>query len=250
MLFIEKQLEELRRIDYPVTRESDFDDFWNGNIAKVAAHDSHPEMKYLKDYPVENIRIYDVRVHGLDETPVHAWVLIPAKASPKNKVPAAVAFHGGNGSRGKYPFGWLYLAAAGFAVIVPEFRLQGGETRSNTPMKCCIGRSFATCNIDQEKENYYFNHVFTDQMLMVKFAMSLEEVDASRVAVVGASQGGGTSLLLAGLMPEIALCLAAVPSYTCWERRIFTRTACAGDIAKYLETYPEHTEKTFRLMSY
>ena len=113
MLFIEKQLEELRRIDDPVTRESDFDDFWNGNIAKVAAHDSHPEMKYLKDYPVENIRIYDVRVHGLDETPVHAWVLIPAKASPKNKVPAAVAFHGGNGSRGKYPFGWLYLAAAG-----------------------------------------------------------------------------------------------------------------------------------------
>ena len=96
MLFIEKQLEELRRIDDPVTRESDFDDFWNGNIAKVAAHDSHPEMKYLKDYPVENIRIYDVRVHGLDETPVHAWVLIPAKASPKNKVPAAVAFHGGN----------------------------------------------------------------------------------------------------------------------------------------------------------
>ena len=60
MLFIEKQLEELRRIDDPVTRESNFDDFWNGNIAKVAAHDSHPEMKYLKDYPVENIRIYDV----------------------------------------------------------------------------------------------------------------------------------------------------------------------------------------------
>lgn len=249
MFFVEKQLEKLRRIDYPVTRGDDFNDFWDGNKAKVAAYDSRPKMKSLDNYPIKNLRIYDAVVHGLDGTPVRAWVWIPAWASTKNKAPAAVVFHGGGRSRGN-PLSQLGLAAAGFVVIAPDFRCQGGETRSNTPITSCVGKSFATGNIDQDKENYYFNHAFTDQMLMVKFAMSLEEVDASRVAVAGASQGGGTSLIMAALIPEIALCLAAAPSYVCWERRIFTRTACAADIAKYIEAYPERAVRTFRLMSY
>ena len=251
MYFIEKQLEELRRFESPLTRAEDFDFFWEAASGKVMHHDFHAENRPAEHCPFPDFRIYDTRIYGLDGTPVHAWTLLPAFASRERRVPAVVLFHGGNGSRGKNPYTRLHFAAAGFAVIVSDFRLQGGATRSNTPIKYCAGKSFATGNLDQDKENYYFHHAFTDQMLMVRYAMSLEEVDASRVAVAGASQGGGTSLILAGLMKkEIALCIASVPSYTCWERRIFTRTACAAEIAKYLELHPERTEQIFRLMSY
>ena len=62
--------------------------------------------------------------------------------------------------------------------------------------------------------------------------------------------GDGTSLIMAALEPRIALCLPAVPSYCCWERRIFTRTASGGDIAKYIERFPEKLEQVHRVMSY
>jgi hypothetical protein len=63
----------------------------------------------------------------------------------------------------------------------------------------------------------YFYHVFTDQLLWVKTMFNLPFVDTKKVAVMGASQGGGTSLIMAALEPRIALCRPAVPSYCCWE---------------------------------
>jgi cephalosporin-C deacetylase len=252
MYFVEKQIQELEKTNYPLTREPDFDIFWQKALDRIAAHDVRPIVKLLPDYPLRHLRIYDVRVHGLDGTPVRAWLLMPEEASKTNKIPIAVYYHGGNGSRGIAPTHMLtypyYLA--GCAVLVSEFRLMGGLTKSATPMCPANGRSFITYNITEPPENYYLYHALTDQLLMVKFAMSLPEVNLAKVAVMGASGGGGTSLIMAGLEPKIALCLAGNPSFCCWERRVFTRTACAMEIARFIQLYPRESENVFRTLSY
>lgn len=249
MYFVKKQIEELEKLDYPLNREPDFDEFWRKAYAGVQAHDPAPVLSEVQNYTLNHVRIYDTVVHGLDGTPVAAWTLLPAEASPENPVPAMVHFHGGGCHRGD-PMGWLGPVLAGFAVILPEFRNQGGTTGSVTPLNRCIGNSFATLNLDQPPENYYYYHTFTDQLAVVKFAMELPEIDASRVAVVGASQGGGTSMIVAALNHDIAFCMPAVPSYCAWERRVFIRSACAWEIARYIERFPERCEQVFRTLSY
>ncbi len=250
MYFVEQQIEELKKIDYRINRQPDFDAFWEKAYGRVQAHDPAPKMKEVREYTLNHVKIYDTVVHGLDGTPVAAWLMLPAEASAANPVPGMVHFHGGSGNRGKNPLGWVAPVLAGYAVVLSEFRNQGGTTGSNTPLSRCVGKSFAVENLSSPPENNYFYHAFTDQLLMVKFLMSLPEVDGSRVAVVGASQGGGTSMIMAALNPEIAFCMPAVPSYCAWERRIFIRTACAEEIAKYIDMFPERCEEVFRTMSY
>lgn len=252
MTFVQKQLEEISNTSYPLTREADFDAFWKNASEKVEKHDPRLEMKEVKDSPYKYLKIYDLTQYALDGTPLKAWLYLPAEASETNKVPGAIFFHGGNGSRGDSPLGCSYYAACGFAVLQTEFRLQGGITSSNTPMQRGILKgSWATNNLHSPNPlDNYFYHAFTDQLLWVKTMFKLPFVNTEKVAVMGASQGGGTSLIMAALEPRIALCLPAVPSYCCWERRIFTRTASGGDIAKYIERFPEKLEQVHRVMSY
>lgn len=250
MYFLDRQQQELSRSDFPTHREPDFEAFWRRAAERVAQHDSRPAMTLLADYPCRHLKIYDVTVHGLDGTPVKAWLYLPEEASPECQVPGVGFFHGGSGSRGKYPGEMIKYALTGCAVLQTEFRLQGGVTSSATPMRRCAN-SFSTYNLDcADPVDNYFYHAFTDQLLMVKFLFSRPEVNPEKVAVMGASQGGGTALILSALEPRIALCLAAVPSYCCWERRVFTRTACASAIADFIEKNPECAEQVFRVLSY
>ncbi len=248
MHLIEKRIAELEKYAYPLTRTPDFDRFWAELLEKTVRHDPAAELRAVESgFP--GVRIFDGRLRGLDGTLIHLWLLLPEEASAARPVPGAMILHGGGGSRGDKA-AWADWARAGFAVLVTEFRDQGGETKSATPMKPCAGTSFFTFNLDGSPENSYFYHALGDQQIVLDFFRKRLEVDGSRVAVCGMSQGGGASLILAGLNPELALCCAGVPSYTCWELRIWTQTARAADIALYLRKNPAEGDRVFRLVSY
>jgi cephalosporin-C deacetylase len=138
---------------------------------------------------------------------------------------------------------------AGFGVIAMDFRQQGGTTGSNTPLKRCGANSFAVMNIEDYK-SYYLYHAWSDALISVKLSRLIPEINADKIVVAGGSQGGGTALTMAALDKRIALCFAAVPSFCWWERRIFIRSACAADISKFIERYPEKTETVFNTMTY
>jgi cephalosporin-C deacetylase len=130
-----------------------------------------------------------------------------------------------------------------------DFRMQGGRTGSNTPMDRCGAGSFAVSNIENYK-SYYLYHAWTDALIAVGLTKIIPETDPDKVLVCGSSQGGGTSLVMSSLDRSIKLCLAAVPSYCWWERRIEIRSACAADISKYIEKNPGSLENVYNTMSY
>lgn len=247
MRLISQKIDELQKIDIPLSRENDFNSFWSEAVEKANNFDSAPVMLRLDDYPLENVIVYDTTFHGLDGTPVKSWGLLPEKVQHET-VPAIIWFHGGGASKGK-PFEHLHWVAAGFAVIVMDFRQQGGQTGSNTPMSRCGASSFAIMNIENYK-SYYLYHAWTDALLAVKLTEQIPQIDSDKVVVAGCSQGGGTALVMAALNKRVKLCLAAVPSYCWWERRIELRSACAADIARYIERYPDSIENVYYTMSY
>lgn len=252
MLYVKQLLEKVSKSNYPLTREPDFDQFWEKAVRQVRDHDPCLKLDEIPDNPFRHIKIYDATQYALDGTQLKAWLYLPEEASPERPVSAVIFFHGGNGSRGDHPCSCLHYALCGCAVLQTEFRLQDGITSSRTPMQRGILKgSWATNNIaSPDPHDNYFYHAFTDQLLWIQSMFRNPEILPDKIAVMGPSQGGGTALIMAALEPRIALCLPAVPSYCCWERRIFTRTASGGDLAKYIQRFPERMEQVFRTMSY
>ena len=55
-----------------------------------------------------------------------------------------------------------------------------------------------------DPENYYYRRVFTDAVRAVEAARSHPLTDASRTVAVGGSQGGGITIAVGGLVPDLA----------------------------------------------
>ena len=247
MNLIQQQIQELSKIDVPLTKKMDFDDFWNAAVKKTLKHDINLKTQ-LSDYPLGNIRVYDSIFEGLDGTPIRCWVMLP-ELKEKKRCPVIVNFHGGGGHRGNET-SFLHWLVNGYAVLSMDFRQQGGLTGSNTPLTRCGANSFSVMNI-LDYHSYYLYHAWTDALVCLRIAEQFDEMDKSKIVVTGGSQGGGTSLVMSALRPDlISICLAGVPSFCWWERRIFIRSACAGDLSRFIECYPEHEETVFNTMSY
>ena len=109
-----------------------------------------------------------------------------------------VEFIGYGGGRG-YPISWLWASTAGYAHLVMDTRGQGsGWQHGDTPDLPVDGANpsvpgFMTQGILDPK-TYYYRRLFTDAVRAVEAARSHPAVDATRVAVTGGSQGGGTAL--------------------------------------------------------
>lgn len=238
--------EEVKATKPELTAKQDFDDFWDRAKKRVDAHNQKPTFRIAEDIPFTLIQVYDVTIPGLDGTPVKGWLLLPAHASISNKVPCVVQFHGGGGQR-TLDHWW---ASSGIAMLMADFRHQGGTTGSKTAFERTCGNSVIGFNLKKSPQEYYLYHVWTDQLLTLRAAFEHPCIDPDRIAVWGQSQGGGTALMAAALEPRVKKCFAAVPSYSWWARRIDQKLASASQIESYLRDHPSDAPRVFDLMTY
>jgi cephalosporin-C deacetylase len=76
-------------------------------------------------------------------------------------------------------------------------------------------------------------------------------VDPSRVAVTGASQGGGITVAVSGLVPDIAVAMPDVP-FLCHYRRAIglTEQHPYAEIVQYLSVHRDREDTVFNTLSY
>ena len=98
---------------------------------------------------------------------------------------------------------------------------------------------------------YYYRRLFTDAVRLVDAARTLDFVDADRVAVAGASQGGAITLAVAGLVPDLIAVMPDVP-FLCDFRRSATLTPSAPftEPRIYLSVHRDLVAQTFATLSY
>ncbi len=231
--------DQFETLDVPSNRPSDFDGFWFETLRRCEDAPLNVKGDLTAD-------VRDLTFEGLDGTPVHTWLILPpARKAP---VPVVICCHGADRSRGK-PSDFAAWTAAGYAVISPDFRLQGGTTGSNTSFDSDGKSGWWILNLYDLRKSYIFC-VWTDFLRAVRLAREVPEIDSSRIAVDGHSQGGGVALGLAALDRSVVLCMADVPS-SCWmERRIAGRSGGGAGIADYLAAFPERAETVRRNLAY
>jgi cephalosporin-C deacetylase len=246
MDLLRRQIEELEALDVRTTRRDDFDEFWRAAVTRC---DETPlrAQGCARGSPFPGVEIRDLTFEGLDGSPIHAWLALPREAADR-PVPAVVAFHGASGSRG-VPAQRAHWLLAGCAVLAMDYRMQGGDTGSNTGFLGGPDPNWVSLGLDSPHNHFYY-HVLTDGLRAIRVAKEEARIDSSRIALDGYSQGGGSALTLAALDPEVALCMADMPS-ACWiEKRIFDGTGGTGMCQEYLRAHPERVEDVCRVMSY
>ncbi|MER5386692.1 acetylxylan esterase [Streptomyces sp. NPDC002688] len=250
MALFDLPLDELRTYRSSSTEPEDFDAFWAKTLQEAQEHDLSARFEPF-EIPLKTVAVHDVTFAGFGGHPVKGWLTVPAWAN--SPLPTVVEFIGYGGGRG-LPHTHLLWASAGFAHFVMDTRGQasawgGGETPDPVGSAPAFP-GFMTRGIE-DPENYYYRRLFTDAVRAVEAARSHPLVDSARVAALGGSQGGGITIAVGGLVPDLAAIAPDVP-FLCDFPRAMTITDRAPyrEIGNYLKTHRGRTEQALRTLSY
>ncbi|WP_172381479.1 acetylxylan esterase [Streptomyces sp. MNP-20] len=243
-------LDQLRQYRPDLPEPEDFDAFWEKTLASAREHDLDARFEPV-DTPLASVDVFDVTFAGFGGHPVKGWLLLPAGA--REPLPAVVEYIGYGGGRG-LPHERLLWSAAGFAHFIMDTRGQGsGGSVGDTPDP--VGSApaypgFLTRGVE-DPHAYYYRRVFTDAVRAVEAVRAHPLVDAARVAAVGDSQGGGITLAVGGLVPDLAAISPNVP-FLCDFPRAATLTARPPykEIGLYLRARRGSEDQVFRTLAY
>jgi cephalosporin-C deacetylase len=241
---------ELRAHESDVEPPEDLEAFWAGTLAAARGHGGTPTLAPIAT-PLRLIETFDVTFPGYAGDPIKAWLHRPAGAP--EALPCVVEYRGYGGGRG-LAHEIAQWAVAGYAHFVMDSRGQGsgyttGETPDPHPSTAAQPGVMTRGILD--RDTYYYRRLFTDAVRAVDAARALPQVDATRVAVAGASQGGGMSLAVAALVPDLVAVMTDVP-YLCDMRRAseIGDKDPYGEIVRYLKAHRDHVARVFETLRY
>ncbi len=191
---------EPEKIVSPADQQPDFADFWQRAKEELAAVDPQFRMIRIDSLCTEKHNIYLVEMRSLGNTLIRGWYRVPV-------------------SPGRYP---AIMQVPGYSsTIVPSYVNYGDDIigfglniRGHGNSTDDVNPGFPGYILSNlgEKEKYIYRGAYMDCVRAVDFLCSRPEVDASRIAVEGASQGGALTFATAALNNDrIAVCAPQVP---------------------------------------
>lgn len=251
-MFFDLPLEQLQTYKPPRVEPADFDAFWTATLAETRQHPLDARFVPV-DAGLKLVETIDLTFNGFAGQPIKGWLLLPKERS--GPLPCVVEFIGYGGGRGQ-PLDWLSYSVAGYAHLIMDTRGQGstwrkGDTPDPEPADTNPHHpGFMTRGV-LSPQTYYYRRVFTDGVRAVEAARSHPAVDGDRIAITGSSQGGGISLAVGGLAPDLAAVLPDVP-FLC-HYRVATEIVDSepyGEIVRYCKVHRDKIEQVFATLSY
>jgi len=250
MALFDLPLDQLRARRSTSVEPTDFDRFWADTLAEARQHELDARFEPVHT-GLSTVESYDVTFAGFGGHRVKGWFTVPAGAS--GPLPLIVEFVGYGGGRG-LAHTHLLWASAGYAHFVMDTRGQGsGWSTGDTEDP--VGSSpaspgFVTRGI-RDPQDFYYRRVFTDAVRAVEAARSHPLADASRTVATGVSQGGGITLAVGGLVPDLAAIAADVPFLCDFPRAAeITDALPYREIGKYLAVHRPQRARVFGTLAY
>lgn len=252
MAFFDLPLNELKTYRPERDEPADFDSFWKSTLAETRTFPLSATFERV-DAGLVAQETFDVTFAGFGGQPIKGWLLLPRQRA--GKLPCVVEFIGYGGGR-SFVTDWLLWSSAGYAHFVMDTRGQGsGWSHGNTPDLYAEGgnpaRPGSMTQGILDPKHYFYRRVFMDAVRAVEAVRGHPDVDASRIAVTGGSQGGGITIAAAGLVPEVAVAMPDVP-FLCHYRRAteIVDSYPYKEIADYCHTHRDKVDTVFQTLSY
>lgn len=250
MAFIDMPLEKLESYLPERTEPADFSEFWEETLADARSYDLDCRFEPV-DFGLALQDTYDVTYNGFGGQPIRGWLLVPRHRS--GPVPCVVEYLGYGGGRG-FPTNYTLISSLGYAQFIMDTRGQGSAwQKGDTPDAGATGDpqypGFLTRGIASPYDHYY-RRVFTDAVRAVEAARTHPDNDG-RIVVAGGSQGGGISLAVAGLVPDLTAVWADMPFLSHYRRAsTITDALPYYELSRYLSQHHDMIETAFNTLSY
>ncbi|TAE06176.1 MAG: hypothetical protein EAZ95_19305 [Bacteroidetes bacterium] len=224
----------LHEIASPTTRPADYKTFWanaKAQLAKVA-----PDYKLTKlPAPAHGLyQAYSLEMKSADNYTIRGVYRVPAKGT---NFPAMLQLPS---------LGGLFVDAPSlgenayrgtptdFAVLSLNIRAHG---KSDSPFVVKDYHQLITYGL-ADKDTYFYKGALLDCMRAIDFLASRPEINSEKIGVEGMSQGGGLSLLLAGLDKRISICAPDVPFLCDMETLVADASWASSELKRYQKTVP------------
>ncbi len=246
-------LDQLRGYQSDQQPPDDFDAFWEATLAEARAAARPAEFVRGSDPLFRTVAVHDVTFSGFAGDAIRGWLITPADAP--GPLPCVVQFVGYGGGRST-PLDHLHVATAGLAHFIMDTRGQGagwsaGSTGDPHPANGPSVPGFLTRGIEDPRR-YYYRRLITDAVCAVTAAGSHAAVDAERIAVSGASQGGGLALAAAGLCGDAVRALICDVPFLCNYRRALELTDAEpyAELSRYLAVHRGSEARVLETLRY
>lgn len=250
-MFFDLPLEQLEMYRPERNEPTDFDQFWADTLAQANLYPLAAQFQ-LVPTGLKLVQVYDLTFNGYGGQPIKGWFILPRHFQPP--LPCVVEYIGYGGGRG-LPIDWLLWANAGYAHLVMDSRGQGsvwaiGDTPDPDPAGTPQIPGFMTRGI-LSPATYYYRRLFTDAVRAVQAARAHPAVNSQQIIVTGGSQGGGITLAVAGLVPDLAAAMPNVP-FLCQFRRAtaIVDSAPYNEISQFCRRHRHKIETVFTTLSY
>jgi cephalosporin-C deacetylase len=234
MPLIDMPLEKLKQYKGINPRPADFDEFWDKSIAEMRAVDPMVEL-VPSEFQVPFAECFDLYFTGVGGSRVHAKYIRPKNS--KTPHPAILQFHGYSGNAGEW-HDKLNFVALGYSVAALDCRGQGGKSEDLGITTGNTYRGHIIRGLHDTPDKLLFRSIFLDTAQLAGIVMNMPEVDETRVAAMGGSQGGALTLACASLEPRINR-LAPMFPFLCDYKRVWEMDL-AKDAFEELRTYFRH----------
>ncbi len=237
MPIVDMPLEKLYEFQGLNECPADIDAFWDKGIAEMEALGTACELIPAK-LQLPGVELFEMYFTGVGGSRIHCRFARPKHR--EGKIPGMCVFHGYSGSCGDFA-GLLKWAAAGFAVAAMTCRGQGGISEDLASVKGNTHHGHIIRGLDEDSpEKLYYRSVFLDTAQLARILMAMDEVDETRVAATGGSQGGALTLACAALTPNLWKAAPKCP-FLCDYRRVWEMDL-AVDAYVELKEYFRHMD--------
>jgi cephalosporin-C deacetylase len=234
-----------------VSRPDDFGEFWQRLLSEAGSGPPTYHLDPDERRSQEGIIAGVMEFEGLGGKNIYGWYLRPAggRSAPErlgpDEAPArypAILYLPVYGARPVTPP--AALAKQGYVVLAPDVR--GNAVNVTRPRAfedyCTVGIA--------SPESYVYREVVGQSLRALRLLATREEVDASRIAVVGMSEGGGVALMVAALAPEVKAVVADAPLLCDLPLSVQAAGWPYTSINRYLQQGPQDRETAGRTLSY
>ncbi len=189
-------------INTAVHKPADFDDFWKKAIDELNKVDPAYSIKLDEDQSTISHNVYLVQMQSLDAVPIQGWLSVPKVG-------------------GKYP---ILVGLPGYNVTLKPlygddfviFQLNIRKTKAAGDPILSKEYDFTLYNIDKP-DHYIYRGAYMDCIRAIDFLYAYKDMelnlDVSRIAVSGGSQGGALALVTAALDRRVKACITDNPIY-------------------------------------
>ncbi|NJM15046.1 MAG: prolyl oligopeptidase family serine peptidase [Bacteroidales bacterium] len=180
------------------SKPADFDAFWAQAKEELATVNPMYTLTLAKPWCTNLVDVYELKMKSLGNVTVGGWVSVPKNKT--SKLPAIIKNVGYSGDN------MPIQDRPGFIALSFNIRGHGNSKDNFNPGF----PGFLTYGLESAA-NFVYRGAYMDCIRAVDYICSREDVDTSRIAVYGGSQGGALSFITAALDSRVDLCAPYIP---------------------------------------